>query len=297
MKPLLVVAAALAAVHASAADIRLTDDRGREIVLERPAARIVTLSPHLAEIAFAAGAGAKVVGVSAYTDFPPAVARLPSSPTTAHNRGGRQACRIWRLWVSGNRAPDFDRLRLAAYGFATEARRPEDIARIRRLVGAPAGTGPVWPTPRHGTRGTLRVCASYRGRPQVRVFYEIWPEPLMTVNGRHRPYSSMCAANAADAPPLTPTISREQVLAADPDAIVVAAPAPRAAERIAVWRSWQRLKRVRADPAAHQSPRTDAAGRADAERRGEMIERLPMEGVAELRWGWNSLASWERQPD
>jgi iron complex transport system substrate-binding protein len=67
----------------------------------------------------------------------------------------------------------------------------------------------------------------------------------------------------ADAAPLTPTISREQVLAADPDVIVVAAPAPRAAERIAVWRSWERLRAGRegrvypVDPAAahRMSPR------------------------------------------
>ncbi|MEO8187861.1 MAG: hypothetical protein ABI580_10920, partial [Burkholderiaceae bacterium] len=53
-----------------------------------------------------------------------------------------------------------------------------------------------------------------------------------------------------------PTISREQVLADDPDAILFAAPAPRVAERIAFWRSWQRLRAGRGrrvypvDPAA-----------------------------------------------
>jgi iron complex transport system substrate-binding protein len=67
----------------------------------------------------------------------------------------------------------------------------------------------------------------------------------------------------ADAAPLTPTVSREQVLAADPDAIVVAAPAPRTAERIAFWRGWAALRAARAgrvypvDPAAahRMSPR------------------------------------------
>ena len=40
--------------------------------------RIVVLAPHLAELAFAAGAGAQVVGVSAYTDYPPEALELPS---------------------------------------------------------------------------------------------------------------------------------------------------------------------------------------------------------------------------
>ena len=45
--------------------ITMSDDRGKTVLLARPATRIVTLSPHLAEIAFAAGAGASLVGVSA----------------------------------------------------------------------------------------------------------------------------------------------------------------------------------------------------------------------------------------
>ena len=39
--------------------------------------RIVTLSPHLAELVFATGAGDLLVGVSAYTDFPREAALLP----------------------------------------------------------------------------------------------------------------------------------------------------------------------------------------------------------------------------
>ena len=272
MKRLLVAATALVAVHAAAADVRITDDRGREIVLERPAARIVTLSPHLAEIAFAAGAGAKVVGVSAYTDFPPAAARLPL--VSDHGKVNfeelaRLKPDLALMWVSGNRAPDFDRLEARGVRvFATEARRPEDIVRILRLVGTLAGTEPVADAAAQDLEARFASLRErYRGRPQVRVFYEIWPEPLMTVNGRHliSYLVEMCGGRNvfADAAPFTPTISREQVLAADPDAIVVAAPAARAADRIAFWRGWQRLRagregRVyRVDPAAahRMSPR------------------------------------------
>ena len=45
--------------------------------LARPADRIVTLAPHLAEIAHAAGLGAKLVGVSAFSTHPPEAERLP----------------------------------------------------------------------------------------------------------------------------------------------------------------------------------------------------------------------------
>ena len=43
-----------------------------------PAARrIVTLSPHLAELVYAAGAGAYLVGASDFTDFPAEAAQVP----------------------------------------------------------------------------------------------------------------------------------------------------------------------------------------------------------------------------
>jgi len=263
---------ALAAAHAVAAGLRVTDHRGREIVLERPAARIVTLSPHLAEIAFAAGAGASVVGVSAYTDFPPAAARLPvvsDHGKVNFEEVARLKPDLALMWASGNRAPDFDRLEARGVRvFATEARRPEDITRILRLVGTLAGTEPVADAAARDLEARFaRLRERYRGRPPLTVFYEIWPEPLMTVNGQHLVsyLVEMCGGRNvfAGAAPLTPTISREQVLAADPDVIVVAAPAPRAAERIAAWRAWERLRAGRegrvyaVDPAAahRMSPR------------------------------------------
>lgn len=56
-----------AAVITSISPITIDDDRGKTVSLARPATRIVTLSPHLAGIAFAAAAGASLVGVSAHT--------------------------------------------------------------------------------------------------------------------------------------------------------------------------------------------------------------------------------------
>ncbi|OGI45011.1 MAG: hypothetical protein A2150_05845 [Candidatus Muproteobacteria bacterium RBG_16_64_11] len=62
---------------AALADIHETDGRGREIVLPRPAQRIVSLAPMVTELLFAAGAGERVVGVTAFSDFPAPARRLP----------------------------------------------------------------------------------------------------------------------------------------------------------------------------------------------------------------------------
>ena len=41
-----------------------------------PAQRVISLAPNLTELAFAAGLGDKLVGVSAYSDYPPQAAKI-----------------------------------------------------------------------------------------------------------------------------------------------------------------------------------------------------------------------------
>lgn len=57
--------------------LRFVDDLDREVELGAPAERIVALAPNLTEIAFAAGAGAQVVGAGVPDDYPAAVDTLP----------------------------------------------------------------------------------------------------------------------------------------------------------------------------------------------------------------------------
>src|SRR5262245_24695743 len=49
----------------------------RQAASAEVAARIITLTPSLTETVFALGAGARIVGVSEYCDYPPAAASLP----------------------------------------------------------------------------------------------------------------------------------------------------------------------------------------------------------------------------
>ena len=72
----LAVVALLEAATAFAA-VSATDDAGATIVLEKPAARIVSLAPHATELLYAAGAGEHVVGVLSTSDWPPEAAAKP----------------------------------------------------------------------------------------------------------------------------------------------------------------------------------------------------------------------------
>ena len=64
------------ALSASAAPIEVRDDAGQVLRLQAPARRIVSLSPAATESFFAIGAGAQVVGISAYSDYPAEAKRV-----------------------------------------------------------------------------------------------------------------------------------------------------------------------------------------------------------------------------
>ena len=57
-------------------EIELEDDAGRVLRLADAARRIVSLSPHLSELVYFAGALPKLVGVSSHCDYPPEVRTL-----------------------------------------------------------------------------------------------------------------------------------------------------------------------------------------------------------------------------
>jgi iron complex transport system substrate-binding protein/vitamin B12 transport system substrate-binding protein len=59
------------------AQIVVRDDSGRDIILERPARRVVTLSPHATELVFAAGGGKQIVATVIPSDYPPEARGLP----------------------------------------------------------------------------------------------------------------------------------------------------------------------------------------------------------------------------
>lgn len=214
---------------AAATAVSLTDDRGRTLALAAPAQRIVTLAPHLAEIAFAAGAGERLVGVARFSDFPGAVKRLPQVGDGARVDLERiVALRpdLILAWQSGNQAGDIARLEQLGFAvFVTEPDRLADVPRLLRAVGVLAGTLPAAERAVEKFNNKINELRNaYGGRPPLRVFYEIWHRPLLTVNGRHMisDVLSLCGGRNvfADAPVQTPTVSIEAVLAAQPAAIL-----------------------------------------------------------------------------
>lgn len=240
----LVAALGAAWCSAAVAAVTLTDDRGKTIVLDRPAARIVALAPHLTEIAFAAGAGGHVVGVSARSDYPDSARELP----VVSDASRMDLERILALkpdlilaWMSGNPRRRIEGLeRRGIPVLATEARHVDDVARLLRLVGLAAGrVQQAEQAARQYEERMRSLQTRYSQLRPVRVFVEVWHEPLITVSGAHliSGVVRLCGGlNVFDAAGvLTPVVSAESVLAARPQAVIMSSGAGQATERAARW--------------------------------------------------------------
>ena len=197
-----------------------------------------------------------------YSDFPPEAARLPRVGDASR----LDVERILALkpdlvlgWKSGNPLHDLARLERMGFPlFVTEASRVADIPRLVRTIGALAGTaGAAEKAAANFELELEQLRRRYGSEAPVRVFYEIWHRPLLTVNGRHliSDVIALCGGRNvfADAPVLTPSVSLESVLAARPDVILGGSSAMRPGDLEAEWATAP-IAALRSVPVRHVPP-------------------------------------------
>lgn len=212
-----------------AAPVQTHDDDGRTITLAQPARRIVSLAPHTTELLYAIGAGDRIVATVNYADYPEAAKRLPRLGD-AHlldlERIAALKPDLIVVWMHGSAAQQIDRLRaLGIPVFHSESHRLEDVADGLRRLGLLTGTEPQANAVAVAYEQDLAALRQrYAGRAPVRVFYQVWHEPLLTFNDRHLVADAIRGCGGVNVfgalPALVPTISAEAVLAARPDVVV-----------------------------------------------------------------------------
>lgn len=227
------------------------DDEGHVVRLTRPARRIVALSPQLAELAWAAGAGAFLVGTVSAAVHPPAVARLPRvGDAFGLNLEALAMLRpdLVLAWSSGTPARQAAALRrLGIPVYWSETRTLQDVGTTVLRIGELAGTQAVaraWARAYADRLASLR--RSQTTASPVRVFYQAWPAPLMTIGARQLIDQAITLCGGVNVfgtlAVTTAEVSREAVLARDPQLIVAATPDPRALQ---AWRAFPQLSAVR----------------------------------------------------
>ena len=238
------------------AEILVKDDTGATVRLTRPAQRIITLAPHLAETLFAAGAGEKLVGTVEYSDYPEAVKKI--AHVGGYSRLDLEAVAALKpdliiAWQSGNAPAHVDKLRSLGFPiYVSQPNRIDDVAVEIERFGMLAGSSRVANAAAANYRKRLAgLQKRYSRQPPVRTFYQIWKEPLMTV-GRNQIISNvirLCGGeNVFGAlETMAPTVTVEAIIAANPEAIVASGMDAARPEWLNDWKRWPSLTAVARD--------------------------------------------------
>lgn len=231
------------------AAVSVVDDSGKTVTLEAPARRIVSLAPHITEQLFAIGAGERIVGTTDYADFPPPakqIIRVARAHSVDLESIARSRPDLIVTWGSG--FPPATQAALGRLGVPVYVNEPGSLERIAtslERLGQLTGSETAPQVARELRRRVDALAARYAQRKLVRVFYQVWQQPLMTLSGRHVVSEALrlCGARNVfeDLGPIAPQVSVESVIAARPDLI---ATAEAGAEDRGALAGWQRFAQI-----------------------------------------------------
>ena len=133
--------------------------------------------------------------------------------------------------------------------YEIEIRSVAGLADTLRGIGRLAGTeGVAQARAQAITTDWAALKATYAGRRPVRVFYQLWDAPLMTLNGQHLISSAITACGGtnvfAELPTLTATVSWEAAVQRDPE-LVMTAGAPGEPAQPGRWRDFAQVSATR----------------------------------------------------
>nr|CRH08191.1 Putative vitamin B12 transport protein [Candidatus Magnetococcus massalia] len=240
----------------AAATVEVADDRGRIFTFQAPPQRIITLTPHLTELLYLMEGGDRLVATVEFSNYPPAAQSVPRI-------GNYERLDMEQLlalkpdlvlgWDGGNPSAMLDRIeKLGLPLFRVVTATLEDVARGMRQVGALLG---------HRGRGeaaSVRFLAElqqlqgrYRERRAVKVFYQLWHQPIMTLEsgGVIEDVIARCGGESlfSGLKGIAPTVSEEAVLAAAPEVIIAAGMGQKRPQWLDNWRRWQSLPAVQGE--------------------------------------------------
>ncbi len=238
----------------ASAAISLVDDEGQTIVLASPARRIISLSPHVTELLFAAGGGQYIVGAISYSDFPEAAKKIP---VIGDNRAldierilalKPDLVIVWRDLISAKQIVQLRHLGIPM--FFTAANKLQDIPASLQSFGKLMATETQANLAAQELRAQINALTSrYAHRTPVRLFYQVWDKPLYTLNGQHIVSDAIRTCGGvnifANLNIIAPNVSIEAVLEQDPQAIIATAEKNPSDGGVTMWTRYPSMTAVR----------------------------------------------------
>ena len=217
---------------AAAFPVTITDDEGTEVELGLEPERVISLSPANTEILFTIGAGDKVVGGTAFDDFPPQAAALPDVATYTGVLIEQVVDLEPDLVIAAGNGftppADIDRMRqLGLEVMVVYAEDVDEVLADIELIGTAVGASDEARAVTDSMRGRLAdVTAAVDGLPErPRVFYQLGSEPEIFGPAPDSFVADMVEL-AGGAPittgdPAVFSISVEKLVSDDPEVIIV----------------------------------------------------------------------------
>lgn len=232
--------------------LRVLDDDNNPVLLQQPAQRIISLAPSMTELLFSLDVGDRIVGVMAFSDFPPQARDLPV--VGRHDMLDME--RIIALqpdlviaWRSGNPRSAVQRLR--ELGLNVYVAEPESLASIStQLEKIGVLTGRQTEAAELATRFRRQLddlAGRYQDLQPVTVFYQVWNSPMISVGGAEliNDMISLCGGiNIFSELPVGPKVSLEDVLVRNPDVIIASGSTPDSPAWLLDWLQWPQLSAV-----------------------------------------------------
>ncbi len=218
-----------------------------------PYQRIISLAPHITEMLYSAHAGDKIVGVVSYSDYPKEALSKPII-------GGYNAINLEKIiqlnpdlilgWTSGNRPKDIQRLKeLGFHVELFEVKALEDIPERIEQLGKLAGDAQKAQQTAQSLRKILsNIRQTYQSRTPVTSFYQIWHQPIITMNGDQFISQAMAACGAQniyhDLPKLTASIGLESLFKRNPQIFLLGGQTNFQQDWLKFWQQYPNLQAV-----------------------------------------------------
>ncbi len=234
--------------------VEIVDDSDTPVALEKPARRIVSLAPHVTESLYAVGAGEFIVGTVSYSDFPAAAMAIPV--VGSYDRVNLESVvekqpDLVIAWLEGNGPAVVERLRaLGLTVFVTYPTTLPQIPKTLRDFGRLTGReAQAEQRAQDFERRLDALHASYSDKAPVKVFYQVWDQPLLSISGNTliSDVITLCGGNNvfADAPATHPVTNVESVIALDPEVIIASGMGEERPEWLDEWKRWPSITAVR----------------------------------------------------
>jgi len=220
----------------------------------KPAKRIIALSPHAVEMLFAIGAGDRIIATIDYADYPAEALKIPR----VGNFSGIQIEKIIALqpdliiaWKSGNKTADLDKIQ--SLGFTVFYSHPKNIPgiiselnKIGELTGLQAKARMA---ANEIQQKYQEIIDTYSNKKPVKVFYQLWHDPLRTIGSDNWNESLIKDCNGHnlfhDINTPYPVVSLENVIAKNPQVIIVPHHSGSDAINKEIWTKWQNIKAIK----------------------------------------------------